>query len=574
MVAVRHCAGELNDILQGARRKAQSNAKLFAESGISVLFRGIDSYADMYEKLKLKSRDGLERLFTKFADCEEVQDAQDAIEETEGNWRNFLANLDHEVGSAVLSRERNPKSTERELTTDKPNQLYFKPAAYPLIDMHSNREVSLGEYLVGKTCVLVTFQPAYWPDTCIRWRCAEVSKVKADWTQFCAGNVVITWGPAEEVRSWSKQVSRLTKWPVLWDKFGSFCSFLGFHSGIKCIWTAETLDFLGSQRAAHNWPVPRPPPDLNWLEWLHVGGEAVVSVPVLWHPKTIAQETTEESDPKTVVLSAGIKRSHPDLSTEETEGCSTENSVSDQQREASRDRQAVEAGELKVCSIHRSMHLADLIPSGSVYQAVLTCYARLHQTTEALVMDRIRQNRRFTTAPESARLQYEANSGLYYDPETALYYDAARGYFYDAVERMYYYWSQSEHRYVPANSLIQAELAAARVAQTAAVQAAMSRAAREREAARQAAIRVAAQLAEIRANKDDYAAYAYATCVIPQQDIESGAYQNTTAAASTIEQSLKSWETQSRADTLVPQCMNDSFLTSNRTSNTPPPPGL
>lgn len=178
VVAVRHCAGELNDILQGARRKAQSNSKLFAESGISVLFRGIDSYADMYEKLKLKSRDGLERLFTKFADCEEVQDAQDAIEETEGNWRNFLANLDHEVESAVLSKERNPKSAEREFTADKPDQLYFRPAAYPLIDMHSNREVSLGEYLVGKTCVLVTFQPAYWPDTCIRWRCAEVSKVK------------------------------------------------------------------------------------------------------------------------------------------------------------------------------------------------------------------------------------------------------------------------------------------------------------------------------------------------------------------------------------------------------------
>ncbi|VDP94497.1 unnamed protein product [Echinostoma caproni] len=180
VVSVRHCAGELNDILQGARRKVQSNAKLFAESGISVMFRGIDSYADMYEKLKLKSRETLERLFTKFADCEDVQDAEDAIEETEGNWRNFLANLDQEVNVCdTPSQSPNKHSTIDPETDQQPNQLYFKPAAYPLIDTHTNREVSLGEYLVEKTCVLVTFQPAYWPDTCIRWRHAEVAKVKA-----------------------------------------------------------------------------------------------------------------------------------------------------------------------------------------------------------------------------------------------------------------------------------------------------------------------------------------------------------------------------------------------------------
>ncbi|TPP66202.1 RNA-binding protein 5-A [Fasciola gigantica] len=518
----------------------------------------------MYEKLKLKSRDGLERLFTKFADCEEVQDAQDAIEETEGNWRNFLTNLDHEVDSSSLSDESDVKRSDSEFIPDKPSQLYFKPAAYPLIDTHTNREVSLGEYLVGKTCVLVTFQPAYWPDTCVRWRYAEVSKVMADWTQFSAGNVIVTiWLQSEEVRSWSKQVSRLTKWPVLWDRFGTFCAFLGFHGGVKRVWTAETLDFLGSQRAAHNWPVPRPPPDLNWLQWRHIGGEVVICLPVLWNPKLVAQTTSEVSDSRTVLLPTGTKRAHLDLPTEKAETVeesSMKKLDGDEQREASRDRQAMQSGELKVCSIHRSTHLADLTPSGSVYQAMLTCYARLHQTTEASVMDRIRQNRRFTTAPESARLQYEANSGLYYDPETVLYYDAARGYFYDAAERMYYYWSQSEHRYIPANTLIQAELAAAHVAQAAAVQAAMTRAAKEREAARQAAIRVAAQLAEIRANKDDYAAYAYATCVIPQQEIGSDAYQNTTAAASTIEQSLKLWETRGRSDALVTQGTNDLIM--------------
>ncbi|VDP94869.1 unnamed protein product [Echinostoma caproni] len=370
----------------------------------------------------------------------------------------------------------------------------------------------------------------------------------------------------------------MTKWPVLWDKYGTFCTFLGFHRGLERIWSAETLDFLGSQRAAHGWPVPRPPPDLNWLSWCRIGGEAVICRPVLWHPDSVKQKDTGSSDSKSDTPSTGIKRPHAGLEDEDTEDveeeCATEHSINDQQREAKRDEEALKSGELKVFFIHRSTHLANLTPSGSVYQAALTCYARLHQTTEALVMDRIRQNRRFTTAPESARLQYEATSGLYYDPETSLYYDSARGYFYDANERMYYYWSESEHRYFPANALIQAELAAAHVAQTAAAQAAMTRAATEREAARQAALRVAAELAEIRANKDDYAAYAYATCVIPQQEVEGAVYRNTTAAASTIEQSLRLWENRTRPETMTSSSTTNAILTDTRSSGTPPPPGL
>ncbi|TPP56029.1 hypothetical protein FGIG_12533 [Fasciola gigantica] len=86
---------------------------------------------------------------------------------------------------------------------------------------------------------------------------------------------------------------------------------------------------------------------------------------------------------------------------------------------------------------------------------------------------------------------------------------------------MYYYWSQSDIGSIPANTLIQAELAAAHVAQAAAVQAAMTRAAKER--AKQLVRRPSAgppSWRRFRANNDDYAAYAYATCVIPQQEMK------------------------------------------------------
>ncbi|KER21557.1 hypothetical protein X801_00250 [Opisthorchis viverrini] len=579
VVAVRHCSGELNDILQGCRRKAQSNAQLFAQSGISIMFRGLESYADMYEKLQVKSREGLDRLFTKFADCEEVQDAQDAIEETEGNWNDFLENLNREV-----SRELNgelPSNSEAKSSSD---LRYFITSEYPLTDLQTNKEVTLGDYVGQYTCVFVTFQPSYWPDTCVRWRHSEIMKVKADLSLFNMGFVVVTWGPVEEVRTWSKQLSRATKWPVLWDKTNKLCSRFGFRSGLHNAWAAENLDFLGCQRAMHNRPVSLLPTDFDWLGWRQIGGEAVIARPVIWDATVVQSRVIKAASQLRL---ASRKRGRDSEDADKDDVGDTSGDVEDLEMRARRDKLAVSAGETKVCLLHQSNYSADLTPSGAIYQAALTCFAQANNTTESMVMDRIRQNRRFATPPESARLQYEASTGLYYDPETALYYDAARGYFYDGTNQTYYYWSQSEHRYIPANTLIQAEMVAAQAAQAAAAQAAVNRAAAEREAARKAALNVAAQLAEIRASKDDYAAYVYATCVLPQQSIAvpdgysavgsknalSSVYRNTSAAASNIETSLKVWDAK-QPEPLVPYADDTVAPEPTRYSNTPPPPGL
>ncbi|CAL8070618.1 unnamed protein product [Calicophoron daubneyi] len=579
VVSIRHCAGELNDILQGARRKAERNAKVFAENGVSIMFRGLDAYADMYEKLGVKSREAVERLFSKFADCEEIQDTQDAIEETEGNWRDFLTNLDREV-----MREQGgtpPRLDQRKKSVQK--YQYFLASEYPLVDLQTNKQVTLSDYTGQFTSVFVTFQPAFWPDTVVRWRFAEVAKVKADLSQFAVGFVVVTWGPADEIRSWAKLLARTTKWPILWDKTSSLCSRLGFCRGLECVWAAENLDFLGCQRAMFNRPVNPPPTDLNWLEWRQIGGEAVLTRPKIWNPanfKSPNANKKEKGRPHSHHHSA-LGQDDESSNDEEEDSATAEEELTDPEKEAARDREAVNANETKLCMLHRSAYLCDMAPSGSIYQAALTCYAHAHDTTEALVMDGIRQNRRFSTAPESARLQYETTTGLYYDPETALYYDSARGYFYDGATQMYYYWSQSENRYIPANALIQAELIAAQAAQAAATQAAINRAAAEREAARQAAARVVAQLAEIRAGKDDYAAYAYATCVLPQQEPDyhnpggscssvpiPTVYPNTAAAASNIESSLRAWDAR-KPEPLVPYADDPPGVESN-----PPPPGL
>ncbi|CAH8864495.1 unnamed protein product [Trichobilharzia szidati] len=607
VISVRHCARELDDILQGARRKAQSNAKLFSETGISVMFRGVDSYADMYEKLAVKSRDALDRLFSKFSECEEVQDTQDAIEETEGNWRNFLSNLDKEV---MHEENENGKMESSSKSDVKCNYLFLP--SIPFVDWQTNREVNLQHYVQQYMCLVVICQPAYWPDTSVRWRYSEVLKAQCDLSQFKVGYVVVTWGPPDAVRSWSKQVARVTKWPVLWDKSGDFRAKIGFKSGLHRVWAAENLDFLGCQRSMHHRPIHPPPTDINWLEWKQIGGELILAQPVLWDPKkTMRPEmyTTSTSE-------SGMKRKRNtndsdsnDDSDDEGEARSKSNReeshitpLKASIQEALRDKEAMSLNQTKVCTLHLSTRISDILPSGSIYQAALTCYARAHNTTESEVMDKIRRDRRFSTPPESARLQYEATTGLYYDPETSLYYDSLRGYFYDSPSQMYYYWSQSEGRYIPANTLIQAEIAAAQVAQAAAAQAAAEKAHAEREAARKAAACVAAQLAEIRAGKDDYAAYAYATCVLPQQEslnldyTNSNSntteennqlnfvYQNTTAAASQIEASLKAWnaENASRNNTgnaeilssqpLVPYT-DDNTDIDNRDS-TPPPPGL
>ncbi|CAH8546447.1 unnamed protein product [Schistosoma turkestanicum] len=600
VISVRHCARELDDILQGARRKAQSNAKLFAETGISVLFRGVDSYADMYEKLAIKSRDGLERLFSKFSDCEEIQDTQDAIEETEGNWRNFLVNLDKEV----MREEHEMKSISKlENHVDVKCDYLFLPSL-PLIDWQTNREVNLQDYVQKYICLVVICQPAYWPDTVVRWRYSEVSKAQCDLSQFRVGYAVVTWGPADEVRNWCKQVNRTTKWPVLWDKSGDFRAKVGFKSGLQRVWAAENLDFLGCQRSMHHRPINPPPTDISWLEWKQIGGELVLAQPVLWNPQKVMK-----SNRHLTTIQTGVKHKHnanennvddddeDDVNRSNEENMHSE-SLKTSIQEAIRDKEAMSSKQTKVCVSHLSTRISDLMPSGSIYQAALTCYARAHNTTESDVMDKIRRDRRFSTPPESARLQYEATTGLYYDPETALYYDPLRGYFYDSTNQMYYYWSQSEGRYILANALIQAELAAAHIAQTVAAQAAADKAIAEREAAKKAAMCVAAQLAEIRAGKDDYAAYAYATCVLPQQEptdpdykevcIDNDrfhlAYQNTTAAANNIEASLKAWNntcitTNSSSSTellsskpLVPY--TDDNTETDHCSSTPPPPGL
>ncbi|KAH8874418.1 RNA-binding protein 5-A [Schistosoma japonicum] len=580
VISVRHCARELDDILQGARRKAQSNAKLFAETGISVMFRGVDSYADMYEKLAVKSRDGLERLFSKFSDCEEIQDTQDAIEETEGNWRNFLINLDKEVA-------RNEHESDEIKSVSKPKNFdnvecdYLFLPSLPLIDWHTNREVNLLDYFQKYMCLVVICQPAYWPDTAVRWRYSEVSKAQCDLSQFKVGYVVVTWGPANEVRSWSKQVNRITKWPVLWDKSGDFRAKVGFKSGLQRVWAAENLDFLGCQRSIHNRPINPPPSDLNWSEWKQIGGELVLAQPVLWNP-----QKTMKSINHVAITQTGTKHNYDDNDDENLHSESLRSLI----QEALRDKEAIRSKQVKVCALHLSTRISDLMPSGQIYQAALTCYARTHNTTESEVMDKIRRDRRFSTPPESARLQYETTTGLYYDPETALYYDPLRGYFYDSSNQMYYYWSQSEGRYILANTLIQAELAAAHVAQAAAARAAADKAMAEREAAKKAALCVAAQLAEIRAGKNDYAAYAYATCVLPQQEPYDSdykeicmdgdqlctAYQNTTTAANNIEASLKAWNASGTeilsSKPLVPY--TDDSTENDHNSSTPPPPGL
>ncbi|CAH8639670.1 unnamed protein product [Schistosoma rodhaini] len=591
VISVRHCARELDDILQGARRKAQSNPKVFAETGISVMFRGVDSYADMYEKLGVKSRDGLERLFSKFSDCEEIQDTQDAIEETEGNWRNFLVNLDKEVTRDEHESNGVNSISRPENLSDLGCDYLFLPSL-PLIDWQTNREVNLQDFVQKHMCLVVICQPAYWPDTAVRWRYSEVSKAQCDLSQFNVGYAVVTWGPADEVRSWCKQVNRITKWPVLWDKSGDFRAKIGFKSGLQRVWAAENLDFLGCQRSMHHRPINPPPTNLNWSEWKQIGGELVLAQPVLWNPQKTMKSNIY------VTTQTGVKHKHNTNESDEEDRSNEEDLHSESLkvsiREALRDKEAMGSKQVKVCALHLSSRISDLMPSGSIYQAALTCYARTHNTTESDVMDKIRRDRRFSTPPESARLQYEATTGLYYDPETALYYDPLRGYFYDSTNQMYYYWSQSEGRYILANALIQAELAAAHVAQAVAAQAAADKAMAEREAAKKAAMCVAAQLAEIRAGKDDYAAYAYATCVLPQQEpsdpdykeisMDSGrfctAYQNTTAAANNIESSLKAWNTINTnsgteilsSKPLVPY--TDDNTETDHCSSTPPPPGL
>lgn len=368
----------------------------------------------------------------------------------------------------------------------------------------------------------------------------------------------------------------------------------------KQIWTIENLDFCGCNRYANNFPVNKPPTTANfsWCDWNQIGGELILSAPVDWSPnkvnpnlknyKLVKNEVdnscaSSDEDKNEDYCDGDTSNDDVDVANEENQHLTFRNLM----KESEEDRKALDRNLSKVCKVQSSSYLVNLMQSGAVYQAVLTCYARLRNITESEVMDEIRRDRRLRTAPDSARLQYEPNSGFYYDPETCLYYDASRGYFYDSSKQTYYHWSKTDQIYVPANALIQAEVISDLVSQNVVRQAANQKALTEREAAKLAGQKVAAQLAEIRANKDEYAGYVYATCILPQAESSGPNYadfaQNNYSAtskksnlgANEIESSLINLN---RSDHFV----NSTFLpykderrikTITR-SATPPPPGL
>ncbi|VDD74901.1 unnamed protein product [Mesocestoides corti] len=511
IVSVRHCARELDDILQGARRKAQASAQHFSDKTAPSLFRGLESYSDMYSKLKIKSRTALTRLFQRSRDLDDMVDAQEAIDETEECWRGFLANLDTEVKA---NSPRFSSSTPLKHVGD-----YIELSKPVLVDCSTLDECNLRQKLSGFTSALLIFQPAYLPDLAARCRSFEISKVMADFHRLNVGFVVITWGPEDVVQSWSKHLLKHIKWPVLWDRDNFFTSFLSFNRGCAALWAPEMLDFCAYQSIAYKRSIQPLPLDIDWRVWNWVGGEVLIASPAvsrLLHKRDMEAQAKQ--------LAEGISGQNPDVS--------PPSKLPDTDTSS------------RICLIHRADNIAHMAPPGSIYQAALTCYAISQGKTEETVVEEIRMNRRLATPPESSRLQYERNARMYYDPETELYYDSRTGYFYDALKSTYYYWSENEHKYIPANDLVCAQEAAAHTARMAAAQAAAIRMVQEQEAAKSAAARVAAQLAALRAEKDEYASYAYATCVLGQEDVSGSSavdplasLHRTTGAA--MEDSLK-----------------------------------
>lgn len=271
------------------------------------------------------------------------------------------------------------------------------------------------------------------------------------------------------------------------------------------------LDFCGSQQAAYKRTITSPPVEFDWLSWSWVGAEVLVACP------NVSRRIYKKECNDAAATQAGQTRNMPKLP--DTSSSS------------------------RICLLHRAGNIADMATPGNVYQAALTCHATLLNKTEAEVLESIRAYRRLATPPESTRLQYEAQSGMYYDPETELHYDGKTGYFYDAAKAMYYYWSENDQHYMPANTLVQAQAAAAHTAQLAAIKTAAERAVHEAHAAKTAGSQVAAQLAALRAEKDEYASYAYATCVMPQHSAQRWTDETTLSlfqsSGSGIEESLK-----------------------------------
>nr|CDS30188.1 RNA binding protein 5 [Hymenolepis microstoma] len=502
IICVNHCARELDDILQGARRKAQGNSKLFADKTASSLFRGMKTYQNMYSKLKLKSRNALNRLFQRSHDLEDMVDARDCIEETEDCWRQFLSNLDSDVHRSSHGSSDSMKKIGDFIDLCKPK----------LVDCSNFKEITLQQVLSKFTSSLLVFLPSYLPDTAARCRHSEISKVIADFYQLNAGFAIITWGPEPVVKPWSSRLLKHVKWPVLWDRDNFFTKFLSFKRGCARLWAPEMLDFCAYQNYAYN-RTPEPLPlDIDWSEWNYVGGEVVIASPaatrMFYHRDMDARLKAVAKAATAAGLKEKYEREHERDSVEEDFDLPPLPLQPD-------------TASARICYIHRADNIADMALPGSIYQSALTCFAVLHKKTETEVVEDIRTNRRLATPPENARLQYEAATGLYYDPETELHYDSRSGYFYDAVRKTYYYWSAEEHRYIPANELVKAQQEQAHKAAIAAAQEAAMKAVREQEAARAAAARVSAQLAALGADKDEYASYALSTCLLDNDDITS-----------------------------------------------------
>ncbi|KAH9286561.1 hypothetical protein ECG_01397 [Echinococcus granulosus] len=538
IVAVRHCARELDDMLQGARRKAQVDAKLFAAKTAPSLFRAVEFYTDMYAKLRIKSRMALTRLFQRSRDLDEMVDAQEAIDETEECWKGFLVNLDTDMKSTTSQR---PLSSSVKGVGD-----YIELLDPRLIDCSNFEECSLHQALSRFTSSLLIFHPAYLPDVAVRSRSSEISKVAADFYQLNVGFVVITWGPESAVRVWSKHLLKHLKWPVLWDRDNFFTSFLSFKRGCASLWASQMLDFCAYQSTTYKRSVQPLPTDIDWSTWNWVGGEVVIASPAvsrMLYKRELDARSQHASEEKSDL---SFLPKLPDT------GSSS-----------------------RICFIHRADNLADMAPPGSIYQASLVCYAISQNKSESEVVEEIRTHRRLATPPESGRLQYEDATGLYYDPETELHYDSRTGYFYDAARRTYYYWSAESHRYVPANELVRVQQAEAHRLRLEAAQQAALRAVREQEAARAAGARVAAQLAALRAEKDEYASYAYATCLFEPADDPIAAVHSSSSA--NIQESLRllgggtASNSVSVAATGAPSTIHDN---PPYPPGCPPPPGV
>ncbi|VEL25051.1 unnamed protein product [Protopolystoma xenopodis] len=77
--------------------------------------------------------------------------------------------------------------------------------------------------------------------------------------------------------------------------------------------------------------------------------------------------------------------------------------------------QAAARGLTHLCVIRVPENYGDLSASsvsGAIYQAALSAYSRRVDKTEAAVMEEIRLQRRFSTPPETARMQLEPSTSM------------------------------------------------------------------------------------------------------------------------------------------------------------------